>query len=120
MSNPLKTWHVDQIMPLLRCPRLMDLVPEGHLAHFVQDTVREYSRDLSAIVDAYTEHRGFPPDEHPDDDDCAARRAPTAKSSTRRGGSQKACEAGVDFDAGDRAATPLTSARVSDSPEAGI
>ena len=58
MSKPFKTWHVDQIM--LLPPSVQDLVPEGHLAHFVRDTVRD-SLDLSAIVDTHTEARGFPP-----------------------------------------------------------
>jgi transposase len=37
-----------------------EFVPPGHLAHFVRDTVRE-ALDLSAILDTYTEERGFPP-----------------------------------------------------------
>ena len=41
-------------------PSVQDFVPEGHLAHFVRDTTRE-SLDLSAILDTYTEERGFPP-----------------------------------------------------------
>lgn len=58
MSKPFKTWHVDQIM--LLPPSVQELVPEGHLAHFVRETVRD-SLDLSAIVATYTEDRGFPP-----------------------------------------------------------
>lgn len=58
MSKSFKPWHVDQIM--LLPPSVQDLVPEGHLAHFVRDTVRD-SLDLSAIVETYTEDRGFPP-----------------------------------------------------------
>ena len=58
MSKPFKAWQVDQMM--LLPPSVQDLVPEGHLAHFVPDTVRD-SLDLSAIVDTYTEARGFPP-----------------------------------------------------------
>lgn len=54
MSTLFKTWLIDQIM----------LVPEGQLAHFVRDTVRD-SLDLSAIVDIYTEDRGFPPYDPP-------------------------------------------------------
>ena len=54
MSNPLKTWHVDQIM------LLPPSSPRGTSGPLVQDTVQGL-RDLSAIVDAYTEHRGFPP-----------------------------------------------------------
>jgi transposase len=37
-----------------------DFVPEDHLAHFIRELVRE-QLDLSAIVDTYTEERGFPP-----------------------------------------------------------
>ncbi len=35
-------------------------MPEGHPAHFVRDLVRE-TLDLSAILDTYTEPRGYPP-----------------------------------------------------------
>ena len=41
-------------------PSVRDFVPEGHLAHFIRDTVVE-NLDLSEILDAYTEERGFPP-----------------------------------------------------------
>lgn len=58
MSKPFKAWHVDQLM--LLPPSVQDLVPEGHLAHFGRDTVRD-SLDLSAIVETDTEDRGFPP-----------------------------------------------------------
>lgn len=37
-----------------------EFVPPGQLAHFVRDTVRE-ALDLSAILDTYTDERGFPP-----------------------------------------------------------
>lgn len=58
MSKPFKPWPVDQMM--LLPPSVQELVPEGHLAHFVRDMVRE-SLDLSAILKTYTEERGFPP-----------------------------------------------------------
>ena len=58
MSQPFKTWHVDQMM--LLPPSVQELVPQGHLAHFVRDTVRD-SLDLSALLKTYTEERGFPP-----------------------------------------------------------
>ena len=58
MSKLFKTWPIDQIM--LWPPSVQELVPEGPLAHFVRDTVRD-SLDLSAIVATYTEDRGFPP-----------------------------------------------------------
>jgi transposase len=42
-------------------PSVHELVPEGHLAHFVRDTVRE-QLDLSAIYAAYSDdERGRPP-----------------------------------------------------------
>lgn len=47
---------VDVVSPL----RARDLVPPGHVAHFVRDTVGD-DLDLSAILDAYTEERGYPP-----------------------------------------------------------
>jgi transposase len=37
-----------------------ELVPAGHLAHFVRVMVRD-SLDLSAILRTYTENLGFPP-----------------------------------------------------------
>lgn len=58
MAKTCKSWDVDQL--ILLPPSVQDLVPEGHLAHFVRDTVRD-SLDLSAIVESYTEDRGFPP-----------------------------------------------------------
>jgi len=41
-------------------PSVKDFVPEGHLAHFVRDVVRD-DLDLSAIFARYTERRGQPP-----------------------------------------------------------
>ena len=58
MSKLFKAGPIDQIM--LLSPSVQELVPEGHLAHFVRDTVRD-SLDLSAIVATDTEDRGFPP-----------------------------------------------------------
>jgi len=58
MAKTFKSWDVDQL--ILLPPSVQDLVPEGHLAHFVRDTVRD-SLDLSTIVATYTEDRGFPP-----------------------------------------------------------
>ena len=57
-SKTLRSWDVDQSWLLPRC--VHDLVPSGHLAHFVRDTVRE-ALDLSAILQAYGEERGQPP-----------------------------------------------------------
>lgn len=41
-------------------PTVRELVPDGHVAHFVRDTVRE-DLDLSAILGSYREERGHPP-----------------------------------------------------------
>jgi transposase len=58
MAQTFKSWGVDQLV--LLPPSVQELVPVGHLAHFVRDLVRE-SLDLSAILKVYTEDRGFPP-----------------------------------------------------------
>ena len=58
MSKSFRSWDVEQ--PLLLPPSVQELVPAGHLAHFVRDTVRE-SLELSAILDDYSEERGYPP-----------------------------------------------------------
>jgi transposase len=57
MAKKFRPWDVDQrwLFP----PSVQELMPEGHLSHFVRDTVREL--DLSAIFDVYDEERGFPP-----------------------------------------------------------
>ena len=58
MAKTFRSWDVDQswLLP----PSVHEFVPPGHLAHFVRDTVREVL-DLSAILNTYTEERGFPP-----------------------------------------------------------
>src|SRR5215213_8645562 len=58
MAKVFRSWDVDQgwLLP----PSVHEFVPPDHLAHFVRDTVRE-ALDLSAILDSYTEERGFPP-----------------------------------------------------------
>ena len=58
MSKTFRSWDVDQgwLLP----PSVHEFVPAGHLAHFVRDTVRE-ALDLSAILDTYSEERGYPP-----------------------------------------------------------
>ena len=58
MSKTFRPWDVEQrwLFP----PSVQELVPAGHLAHFVRDTVRE-ALDLSEIFDTYREERGFPP-----------------------------------------------------------
>ena len=57
MSKTFRPYEPDQM--LLLPPSLQDWVPEGHLARFVSDLVD--TLDLSAIEDAYTEERGYPP-----------------------------------------------------------
>src|SRR5712692_10210346 len=61
MSKTFRPWDVDQVW--LLPPSIQDLVPSGHVAHFVRDTVRT-GLDLSRIMDVYDEARGFPP-HHP-------------------------------------------------------
>jgi transposase len=58
MAKTFRSWDVDQgwLLP----PSVHEFVPPGHLAHFVRDTVRE-ALDLSAILETYTEERGYPP-----------------------------------------------------------
>src|SRR3981081_3484259 len=58
MSKTFRPWDVDQVW--LLPPSIQDLVPSGHIAHFVRDTVRT-GLDLSRIMDVYDEERGFPP-----------------------------------------------------------
>lgn len=58
MGKIFREWEVNQnwLLP----PSVQELVPDGHLAHFVRDTVRE-SLDLSEIMDCYSEERRYPP-----------------------------------------------------------
>ena len=58
MATTFKSWAVDQFV--LLPPSVQELVPVGHLAHFVRDLVRE-SLDVSAILKPSTEDRGCPP-----------------------------------------------------------
>ena len=58
MSKTYRPWNVDQAM--LLPPSVQELVPAGHLAHFVRDLVRD-ELDLSAILADYAEERGYPP-----------------------------------------------------------
>ncbi len=58
MAKTFKSWDIDQVV--LLPPSIQELVPAGHLAHFVRDLVRE-SLDVSAILQTYPEDRGFPP-----------------------------------------------------------
>jgi transposase len=58
MSKSFRPWDVDQVW--LLPPSIQDLVPAGHRAHFVRDTVR-VGLDLTRIMESYDEERGFPP-----------------------------------------------------------
>ena len=58
MSKTFRPWLVDQ--PQLLPPSVLEFVPEGHVAHFVRNLVRD-ELDLSAILDCYGEERGYPP-----------------------------------------------------------
>jgi transposase len=61
MAKTFRPWDVEQMR--LFPPSLADFVPEGHPAHFVRELVRQ-ELDLSAILDTYSEERGYPP-HHP-------------------------------------------------------
>lgn len=58
MDKAFRDWNVDDVW--LFPPSIQELVPEGHLANLVRDTVRN-TLDLSAILDEYREVRGYPP-----------------------------------------------------------
>ena len=58
MSKTFRAWEVDQVW--LLPPSIQDLVPPGHLSHFVRETVRD-GLDLSRIMASYGEERGYPP-----------------------------------------------------------
>lgn len=58
MAKTFREWNVQQQM--LLPASVLDFVPPDHLAHFVRDTVAD-DLDLSAIVEAYDEERGYPP-----------------------------------------------------------
>lgn len=58
MAKIFRDWDVEQLM--MFPPSVEDFVPKEHLAHFVRNTVLE-ALDLSAILDCYSEERGYPP-----------------------------------------------------------
>lgn len=58
MSKSFRDWEPDQVW--LLPPSLQDLVPAGHVAHFVRDTVRS-GLDLREIMASYSEERGIRP-----------------------------------------------------------
>jgi transposase len=58
VGTTFRDWEPDQVW--LLPPALQDLVPPGHAAHFVRDTVRN-GLDLGAILKRHGEERGCPP-----------------------------------------------------------
>jgi hypothetical protein len=56
MSKTFRPWDIEQrwLLP----PSVEELVPAGHVAHFVRETVRE-ELDLTAILSSYSEERGY-------------------------------------------------------------
>jgi len=56
MSKTFRPWDIERQVLLA----VDELVPAGHLARFVRDTVRE-ELDLSRIMETYSEERGYPP-----------------------------------------------------------
>ncbi len=57
MTNTFRSWDVDQMV--LLPPSVHELVPAGHLAHFVRDLVRD-SLDLSVILKTAGVRRTIP------------------------------------------------------------
>jgi len=58
MSKVFRPWKIDEVW--LLPPSVSDFVPAGHPAHLIRDLVGE-ELDLSAIMVAYTELKGYPP-----------------------------------------------------------
>ena len=58
MSKVFRPWKTDEVW--LLPPSVADFVPVGHPAHLIRDLVSE-ELDLSAIMSAYTEVKGYPP-----------------------------------------------------------
>ena len=58
MSKVFRPWKTDEVW--LLPPSVCDFVPAGHPAHLVRDLVSE-ELDLSTIMGAYTEVKGYPP-----------------------------------------------------------
>ncbi len=58
MTKIFRPWKVDEVW--LLPPSVQEFVPAGHAAHLIRDIVAE-ELDLSAILAAYTEPRGYPP-----------------------------------------------------------
>ena len=58
MTKSFRPWKVNEAW--LLPPSVQEFVPAGHPAHLIRDIVGE-ELDLSAILSAYTEPRGYPP-----------------------------------------------------------
>ena len=58
MNKVFRPWKTDEVW--LLPPSVADFVPAGHPAHLIRDLVSE-ELDLSAILGAYTEVKGYPP-----------------------------------------------------------
>ena len=58
MSKVFREWTPEQTVMFPPCA--MDLIPKGHLAHFIRNVVSE-QLDLSEILHSYKEERGYPP-----------------------------------------------------------
>jgi transposase len=58
MSKVFRPWKTDEVW--LLPPSVADFVPAGHPAHLIRDLGSE-ELDLSAIMQAYTEVKGYPP-----------------------------------------------------------
>jgi transposase len=58
MSKVFRPWKTDEVW--LLPPSVADFVPAGHPAHLIRDLVSE-ELDLSAIMQAYTEVKIYPP-----------------------------------------------------------
>jgi len=58
MSKTFREWNPEQ--SVLFPASVLDLVPAGHLVHFVRNVVSE-QLDLSKILGCYEEERGYPP-----------------------------------------------------------
>lgn len=58
MSKVFRPWKTDEVW--LLPPSVADFVPAGHAAHLIRDLVSE-ELELSGIMAAYTEVKGYPP-----------------------------------------------------------
>ena len=58
MGKTFREWSIEPrwLLP----PSVQELVPPGHVAHFIREVVRD-ELDLRAIFAAYDEARGAPP-----------------------------------------------------------